>query len=91
MNLIHGQTLPLGSKVYLLGGLTDASHVGATEGGETATAASRRDVPEPIVLNSTVEYDTYSETAKRKANMPQPRFVLPLCKDGLCLKALMFC
>jgi hypothetical protein len=68
------QSIPIGSNVYLLGGLTNALDKQASEGNETATAAAEEGGPPvPLVLNATVEYDTSTQRSTKLADMPQPR------------------
>eukprot|EP00882_Tetradesmus_deserticola_P014166 GHRQ01015057.1.p3 GENE.GHRQ01015057.1~~GHRQ01015057.1.p3 ORF type:complete len:164 (+),score=70.77 GHRQ01015057.1:861-1352(+) len=68
------QSFPLGNSVYLLGGLTNAREVEAAEGNATAARDAASDPPLPLVLNSTVVYNTYTETSSQQADMPEPRF-----------------
>lgn len=66
----HLQSVPLGNTVYLLGGLTNALEL---EDPTTADAAPGAAPAVPLVLNATVAYDTYTETSRQLAPMPQPR------------------
>jgi hypothetical protein len=59
--------------VYLLGGLTNAIEKEASEGNATAEA-EEGGPPVPLVLNATVEYDTFTQRSKKMADMPQPRY-----------------
>lgn len=59
--------------MYLLGGLTNGLDVAAAEGTATAAEASRAP-PEPLVLNATVAYDTYTQLSQQLADMPEPRW-----------------
>eukprot|EP00882_Tetradesmus_deserticola_P003031 GHRQ01003218.1.p1 GENE.GHRQ01003218.1~~GHRQ01003218.1.p1 ORF type:complete len:273 (+),score=77.65 GHRQ01003218.1:174-992(+) len=68
------RSFPLGNSVYLLGGLTNAREVEAAEGNATAARDAASDPPLPLVLNSTVVYNTYTETSSQQADMPEPRF-----------------
>lgn len=67
------QTLPIGNTVFLVGGLTNALDVQAAEGNASAAAVEGLTPPAPLVLNATVAYDTYSQTSRKMADMPQPR------------------
>jgi hypothetical protein len=64
--LLGAQTLPVGNTVYLVGGLTDARQVDSAE--EPGAGPGL-----PLVLNTTVAYNTYTETSQQLADMPQPR------------------
>lgn len=64
------KSVPLGNTVYLLGGLTNALELDPA----TADAAPDAAPAVPLVLNATVAYDTYTETSRQLAPMPQPRF-----------------
>lgn len=68
------QAIPIGNTVYLLDGLTNALEKEASEGNAAAPAEATAPA-RPLVLNATVAYDTYTETSKRMADMPQPRCV----------------
>ncbi len=73
--IYRSQSLPIGTTVYLLGGLTNAIEKEASEGNATAAAEEKAD-PEaavPLVLNATVAYDTYTQMSKKLADMPEPR------------------
>lgn len=67
------QTMPVGTSVYLLGGLTNVLAVEASEGNATAADDFVSSPALPLVLNATVVYDTYSESSRQLAGMPQPR------------------
>lgn len=68
------RAFPIGSGVYLLGGLTNALEVEASEGNATAARDAVRDPPVPLVLNATVLYNTFTESSSQQADMPEPRF-----------------
>jgi hypothetical protein len=67
------QAFPIGTGVYLLGGLTNALEVEAAEGNATAARDVEQDPPVPLVLNATVLYNTYTQSSSQLADMPEPR------------------
>jgi hypothetical protein len=68
------QAFPVGSNVYLLGGLTNALEVAAAEGNASAARDAVAAPPLPLVLNATVLYNTFTQATSQQADMPQPRW-----------------
>lgn len=56
------QTLPIGNNIYIIGGLTNAQDL-----------TGRGNESQPVVLDTTVAYNTFTEALAQLADMPQPR------------------
>eukprot|EP00878_Enallax_costatus_P020354 GHUV01021508.1.p1 GENE.GHUV01021508.1~~GHUV01021508.1.p1 ORF type:complete len:354 (+),score=101.60 GHUV01021508.1:280-1341(+) len=59
------QTYPIGSTVYIVGGLTNA---------EELPGGNMTGPPEPDVLRANVAYNTYTQSSTARRDMPEPRF-----------------
>jgi hypothetical protein len=76
------QAFPVGSNVYLLGGLTNALEVAAAEGNASAARDAVTDPPLPLVLNATVLYNIFTQATSQQADMPQPRWAGSSMQQG---------
>eukprot|EP00878_Enallax_costatus_P018569 GHUV01019555.1.p1 GENE.GHUV01019555.1~~GHUV01019555.1.p1 ORF type:complete len:316 (+),score=27.42 GHUV01019555.1:88-1035(+) len=59
------KTYPIGSTVYIVGGLTNA---------EELPGGNMTGPPEPDVLRANVAYNTYTQSSTARRDMPEPRF-----------------